>query len=464
MQLDHATSLSSPRADSRHSLVRALSGRPAPRYTSYPTALQFSDAVDSEAYRDWLAEIGPEPVSIYVHVPFCRRLCWYCGCTTQVTGRTQPVTAYAETLVRELDLVAQAIGRPLAAGALHLGGGSPDALAVEDLESIVRGVSARFRLAEDAEFAAEIDPANVSAAWITTAGRLGLNRASLGVQTFAPHVQAAIKRPQSFETVERVVKRLREAGVGSINFDLMYGLPRQTLADVVDTVDDALRLTPDRLAVFGYAHVPWAKPHQRLIATDELPGPDERLEQAEAAAERLVDAGYVRIGLDHFARPDDPLAQAFAQGRLRRNFQGYTADQATTLIGLGPSAIGRLPGGYVQNDASTRVWSEAIAAGRLATARGLVLSAGDELRADLIERLMCYGEVDLGRICRRWGVKTDTLTAELRALEQFRTLGLVQIDGDVVRVTQAGQPLVRTVCTAFDRHFDAGLRRHASAI
>ena len=464
VQLNQSVHVRAGQANHPPTLVQALAGQSAPRYTSYPTALQFSNTVGADAYAHWLGEVGPEPVSIYVHVPFCRRLCWYCGCATQATGRAQPIAAYAETLRREVGLVADTIGRPLRVQALHFGGGSPDTLAVADLEAIFGAVDTRFRLTEDAEIAVEIDPANVSAAWITAAGRLGLNRASLGVQTFAPHVQAAVNRPQSFETVERVVKRLREAGVASINFDLMYGLPRQTLADVIETVEDALRLTPDRLAVFGYAHVPWAKPHQRLIYDDELPGAAARLAQAEAAADRLIAAGYTRIGLDHFALPTDPLAKAFAEGRMRRNFQGYTADQATTLIGLGPSAISRLPHGYAQNAATTRIWSQAIAEDRLATARGLVLTAADDLRADLIEALMCYGEVDLDRVCKRWGAGAGTLAAEREMIEQFRVLGLVQVEGGRVRLTETGRPLVRTVCTAFDRYFSSGLRRHAQAI
>ena len=452
------------RTEKPTSVANAFANTSAPRYTSYPTALQFSAEVDAGIHADWLSEIGPEPVSLYVHVPFCRRLCWYCGCNTKATGRTQPVTAYAETLLREIELTASAIGRPLTAAALHFGGGSPDSLAPDDLKAIVTRLTEHFRLASDAEFAAELDPAHVSAAWIAMAGRLGLNRASLGVQTFAPHVQAAINRPQSFEVVDRVTRRLREAGVSSINFDLMYGLPHQSVADVLETIDDALRLAPDRLAVFGYAHVPWARPLQRLIPDEALPGPAERLEQSERAAERLVGQGYVRIGLDHFALPNDPLTQAFDQGRLRRNFQGYTADQANALIGFGPSAISRLPQGYAQNAPATRDWAEAIEAGRLATARGVALGASDDLRAEIIENLMCYGEADLDRACRRWGAAPAALAAEHEAIARFETLGLVELDGEHVRLTEAGRPLVRTVCTAFDRYFDSGLRRHAAAL
>lgn len=448
----------------RARLARALAGKAAPRYTSYPTALQFSGAVDDSLYADWLSCVDDAPVSLYVHVPFCRRLCWYCGCSTQATGRAEPVAAYAAALRAEIEMVGRAVGRTLRASAVHLGGGSPDSLSVPDLEASFAALSAAFRLEPDAEIAAELDPAHVTAGWIAAAGRLGLRRASLGVQTFAPHVQAAINRPQSFGVVEAVVDRLREAGVDSINFDLMYGLPRQSLADVLETLEDALTLRPDRLAVFGYAHVPWAKIHQKLIAEDDLPDAAARQEQAAAATERLARAGYVPIGLDHFALPSDPLAQAVSQGRLRRNFQGYTTDQASTLIGFGPSAISRLPFGYAQNAHATRDWAAMIGQSRLATARGLVFQDGDELRAELIERLMCYGEVDVGEVCERHRAPSDALAAEWPALEQFRALGLVAADGPRLRLTELGRPLVRTVCTAFDRYFDGGGRRHAAAV
>jgi oxygen-independent coproporphyrinogen-3 oxidase len=454
----------SPPCAGRRTILQAIASKPAPRYTSYPTALQFTADVDADTYGAWLSEIGSEPVSLYAHVPFCRRLCWYCGCSTQATSRAEPISAYVGTLLREIDAVADTIGRRLPATSLHFGGGSPDTLAPDELEAVVTRLASRFDLASGAEIAAEIDPANVSQAWVAAAGRLGFSRMSLGVQTFAPHVQAAINRPQSFEAVSRVVGWLREAGVPSINFDLMYGLPRQTLADVEATLEAALSLRPDRLAVFGYAHVPWARAHQKLIADEDLPDAAARLEQADAAAERLAREGYVRIGLDHFALPSDPLSLAFAAGRIHRNFQGYTTDQAATLIGFGPSAISRLVQGYAQNAAATADWMRAVAAGRLATARGLVFQADDPLRAELIEQMMCYGETDLARAARRWGARPSALAAEREGIEQYRALGLLEVDGDHVRLTPLGRPLVRTVCTLFDRHFSADARRHSAAI
>ncbi|MDB5437909.1 MAG: oxygen-independent coproporphyrinogen oxidase, partial [Caulobacteraceae bacterium] len=344
----------------------------APRYTSYPTALQFSSAVGAAQQAAWLASLdASEPVSLYVHIPFCRRLCWYCGCNTRAVNRPEPVSDYVALLVREIATVAERIGRRLPVSSLHLGGGSPDSLSLDDLDLLFGALRSAFDLRPDAAIAAELDPSHVGPIWIARAARLGLNRASLGVQDFSTEVQLAVNRLQSFEVVADAVAALRANGVASVNLDLMYGLPRQTVADVIRTAELAAGLSPERLAVFGYAHVPWLKAHQRLIQERDLPGPAGRLRQAEAATGRLVAAGYRRIGLDHFAKPGDPLTIAFDQGSLKRNFQGYTTDRAEVLIGLGASSISRLPQGYVQNHAGVNDWRLQVMEGRLPGARGV---------------------------------------------------------------------------------------------
>jgi len=445
--------------------TRAFADAQAPRYTSYPTAVQFGPSVDADSYARWLAAVpGETPVSVYVHVPFCRRLCWYCGCNMRVVRRSETITDYVRLLDREIELVFWAGGRVLPVSHLHLGGGSPDSLSADDLDRLFASLRYAFYLPKDLEFDAELDPAHVSAAWVHAAARHGLTRASLGVQTFAPHVQAAIHRPQPFKRVAEVVGELRGAGVKAINFDLMYGLPLQTTADIRASLDQALTLRPNRLAVFGYAHVPNMKRHQRLINGADLPGASARMEQAAVAAERLVAEGYVRIGLDHFALPDDEMAVALANGRLRRNFQGYTTDPADTLIGLGASAIGKLPGGYVQNHTELADWRAALAKGRLATARGVALRADDTLRADVIERLMCRGHVDLQGLCAAHGQPLSVFDDAWGALNDFREAGLIRIDGWTIRLTEAGAPLVRVVCTAFDRYFRADAGRYSKAV
>ncbi len=437
----------------------------APRYTSYPTALQFGPEVDEAVYREWLSGLpnGP-PVSLYVHVPFCNRLCWYCGCTTRVARSPDPVTTYYRDLEREAALVREAIGETVPVSALHLGGGSPDSLPVAQLEQLFGALRGAFAFQSGAEIAAELDATFVTDEWIRAAAKHGLNRASLGVQDFDPDVQAAVNRPQPFERVADVVRQLRAAKVASVNLDLMYGLPLQTSANVADTVDKALRLEPDRIAVFGYAHVPWMKPHQKLIRDEDLPGAVERQQQSRVAAERLTQAGFVRIGLDHFARPDDALARSSVEGRLHRNFQGYTPDAAAGLIGLGASSISRLPQGYAQNTGSIVDWRHAIEAGRLPTARGVEFIGDDRLRADIIEALMCQGAADLATLALQHGADLRCLDSVWAPLERFEDQGLLTMDDAVVSLTPRGRSLVRTVCTAFDRYFAPDTGRHALAV
>ncbi|HPA37777.1 MAG TPA: oxygen-independent coproporphyrinogen III oxidase [Phenylobacterium sp.] len=337
-------------------------------------------------------------------------------------------------------------------------------LSPDDMEILFGAIAETFALRDDAEVAAELDPATLTRDWVQAAGRHGLNRASLGVQSLSPQVQAAVNRKESYEEVARCVSWLREVDVGSVNIDLMYGLPHQTSINMVETLDRIIGLRPERLALFGYAHVPWMKAHQQLIDEAALPGPMERLDQSEAAAERLIAAGYVRIGLDHFALPGDELAIALAEGRLHRNFQGYTTDDAGALIGVGASAIGFLPQGFVQNAAQELPWRKAIAEGRLATARGVALSDEDRFRGEIIERLMCDLKADLSELCARHGREVEVLAPALRRLRDFEDDGLVRLDGACVQITELGRLLVRSVCAVFDAYFEPEAGRHSKAI
>lgn len=445
-------------------LVARYDGR-APRYTSYPTAVQFTPQVGEAAYRAWLADLAPdEPVSLYVHIPFCAQLCWYCGCNTRAVTRRKPLADYLELLLQEIALLAQALPGRLPVQALHLGGGTPNMLSPAELERLIGALREAFAFTPDVEIAAELDPGVLSGDWIAAAGRLGLTRASLGVQNLDPLVQAAVNRPERLEDIAEAVRRLRAAGVRSINFDLMYGLPHQTVASTVATIDALLGLAPERFAVFGYAHVPWMKPHQQLINEGALAGPAGRLAQSDAAARRLTDAGYAPIGLDHFALPSDDLARAQAERRLRRNFQGYTTDAATTLLGLGASAIGSLPQGMAQNQTQELAWRTAVAAGRLPIARGVAVSAEDRFRGEIIERLMCDLEADLPALCARHGRGPEALAAELARLEPFLHDGLAIWDGRRLVVTPAGRPLVRAIAALFDRHLAPAAERHAGTL
>ncbi len=445
-------------------IVARYDGR-APRYTSFPTALQFGPQIDEAAYRLWLAALPvDQAVSIYAHVPFCARLCWYCGCNTRVVNRHAPVASYVDLMLREIAMLGEALPGRLTAQSVHLGGGSPNMLSVDELQGIFAALDEVFDPASDREVAAELDPVSLSPDWIAAAARLGMNRASLGVQNLDPQVQAAINRRETFAQVEAAFGQLREAGVSSVNVDLMYGLPLQTTANTLETVEAVASLSPDRIALFGYAHVPWMKAHQQLIDEQQLPSPMERVMQSEAAAGRLAQLGYVRIGLDHFARADDSMARALEDGALRRNFQGYTTDEASALLGVGASAIGKLPQGYVQNQTSEMNWRAAVTGGHLPVARGVALTADDRLIAAVIERLMCELTVDLDAARRRHDGRPDIFDRAKARLEPFLDDGLATLEGGRLSVTEEGRLVVRSICAAFDPYLDPVAGRHAKAI
>ena len=433
-----------------------------PRYTSYPTAPHFSPAVGEDHYRSWLSSLPPANASLYLHIPFCRAMCWYCGCHTTVAAREAPVTRYLDSLAQELDQVALAAAGPLAVTHVHFGGGTPTLMPAGRMRALMRHLRDRFHVSTGAEIAIEIDPRTLTAEIARTLGACGFNRASLGVQSFDLEVQQAINRVQSFEQTQTAVRWLRAQGIERINLDLIYGLPRQTVESCLDTVEQALKLRPDRLAVFGYAHVPSFKPHQRNINGAALPDFEGRFAQSCVIVEALVAAGYVEIGLDHYALSDDPLAKAARTGRLHRNFQGYTTDGSEVLIGLGASAIGRMPQGFVQNEVRIPAYERLVAEGRLPVARGYRFKGDDRLRGEVIERLMCDHRADLDAICGRFGADPAALLAEVR-LKPLLVDGLVEQDGLEISVKPHARALVRSIAAAFDAHL-AGADRHSRAV
>ena len=436
----------------------ALAERNVPRYTSYPTAPHFSAAVGPSTYAEWLDTLPREAsLSLYIHVPFCSELCFYCGCNTRAVRKREPVDAYAERLLDEIALLAGLRGNKLTH--LHWGGGTPTMLGPQWLETIAGRIASLFDLSALKEHAIELDPRRLDGPLIRTLARIGVTRASLGVQDVSPHVQRAIGRIQPFDLTKRAADELRAAGIGRFNVDLMYGLPAQGEREVARSAELAASLTPQRLALFGYAHVPWFKTHQRLIEEAALPGAQARLRQAQIAAETLGGLGYEAIGLDHFALPDDELAAAARAKRLRRNFQGYTVDDADALIGLGASAIGRLPQGFAQNAPNVAGYSRAVAAGRFATVKGKAFTDDDRLRAAIIERLMCDLVLDLDA----YG-GAQCFTAELAVLRSLAEQGLVRIDGTRIGVTASGRPFVRIVAAAFDSYLAAQSERYSVAV
>ncbi len=429
-----------------------------PRYTSYPTAPVFSLAVGSDFQAGALAALNPaEPVSVYLHIPFCERLCWFCACRTQGTRTLSPVESYIGTLEAELELVAKTIPAGLRMGRLHWGGGTPTILPPHLIHRLARAVKAAIPPAETWEFSVEIDPTMVDRAKIDALAAEGMNRASIGIQDFDPEVQAAIGREQPYDITRACVDDLRAAGVTSLNCDLVYGLPHQSEARIADTVAKVLTLGPERIALFGYAHVPWVAKRQKLIDEAALPDDMARHRLSELAAAQFRAAGFEPIGIDHFARPGDELALAKDEGRLRRNFQGYTADSCATLIGLGASSISRLPEGYVQNAAATAAYIQRIEAGQLAGARGHVMTADDLMRADAIEMLMCEFIIDREALRARHGSVVTGLDGDLAQIAA-RFGAFVTLDAQALTLKPEGRALTRIVASALDAHMPDGVR------
>jgi oxygen-independent coproporphyrinogen-3 oxidase len=437
--------------------------RPVPRYTSYPTAPHFHAGIDPATHADWLAALSPDaPLSLYIHVPFCRQMCWYCGCNTQIVARHQPIADFVESLIAEIELV----GRHLAAGgftarrqvaAIHFGGGTPNSLGADEFRRLMMALGHVFELDADLDLALELDPRGLDVDFLAAMREMGVRRVSLGVQDFDPAVQQAINRVQPFDLVARAVEDLRTAGIGTINFDLIYGLPLQSTASMARTAQLTAQLRPDRVALFGYAHVPWMKAHQRLIDADSLPDATQRFAQFTIAADILATHGYRQIGLDHFALPEDALAIAEERATLRRNFQGYAVDRADTLLGFGPSAISSLPWGYLQNQPDNTPWARAIADGRLATVKGIALTADDRLRRDVIDGIMCRGTADLSVLPLNAG-------AELSRLAPLIADGLVELKSGRLRLTARGAPFRRIVAAMFDAYLQQDSQRHSRAV
>jgi oxygen-independent coproporphyrinogen-3 oxidase len=449
----------------RPEILARYADRPLPRYTSYPTAPHFGAEVNADVYRAWLGALSPDTeTSLYLHVPFCRSMCWYCGCHTTITARDEPIARYLAALHQEIRLVADAIPGKLSARHVHFGGGTPTLMQPDQFIALMDVLRDCFLIESGSEVAIEIDPRTLEPEMIEALAAGGVTRASLGVQSFDPVVQKAINRIQSREQTAAATEGLRAAGIRAVNFDLIYGLPHQSIASCLETVKQAVALAPDRFAVFGYAHVPDFKRHQRKIEETALPGGSERHAQAEAIADALVAAGYVRVGLDHFARPGDSLAQALSSGTLHRNFQGYTTDACDSLLGFGASSIGRLPQGYVQNAVLIGDYQRRIADGALAASKGRACAPEDRLRAAVIERIMCDYRVDLGEVCARFGADPDALADKASGLDGLIADGIARRERNVIMLDDRARPLVRVLAAAFDEYLGRAPARHSRAV
>lgn len=450
--------------DTQSQLARlGLFDAKVPRYTSYPTAPHFGTAVGPGHFLDWVRRIpaGSE-ISLYLHVPFCRRLCWFCACRTQGTSSDAPVRAYAETLKAELRLLAEHLPPGVRLSRLHWGGGTPTLLGAGLISDLAEAVFAVAPMAPGGEFSVEIDPNEIDDARLDALAAAGMNRASIGVQDFDPEIQATIGREQGYDITRAAAEAIRARGVQSLNADILFGLPHQSQARIADSVQKLLGLSPDRVALYGYAHVPWMSRRQQMIPSDAMPTPQERLKLFEVARQLFLWDGYVEVGIDHFARPEDGMARALKAGRLKRNFQGYTDDPAPVLVGLGASSISRFPQGYAQNVSGTGDYTKAIRAGQFATHRGHVFAGEDLLRARIIEALMCDFRVSRAELLDGFAVTEARLEA-LFAPVAAQFGDMVRLDADGLSIPEPARPLTRMIARAFDA-YDLSKAGHSSAI
>lgn len=420
-----------------------LLAQPVPRYTSYPTAVEFTEAVGAADYARALDRVeSATPVSLYIHIPFCEQICWYCGCNTGAANRKQRLSDYLSALGSEIALVAKRLGGRARVSRLAFGGGSPNAIAPIDFVRLLDRTMTVFDVSHP-DISIEIDPRGFSSEWALVLAASNVTRVSLGVQTFAPHIQHAIGRVQPLADIETTMAGLRLRGIDAINFDLMIGLPGQSLDDLDATLDETIRLAPSRVALFGYAHLPDMLPRQRRIDASNLPDQKLRFEQSLRGYERLVAAGYIPVGFDHFARPDDALAIAAREGRVNRNFQGFTEDDAPVLLGFGASAISKFPGIIVQNEKRAGVYRDLVRDNRLATVKGVEIDEDERERAAIIRDILCRGEIVLAP---RWVEPART------ALTPFEERGLIAWDGVRLVLNDGARPYARLIASRFDRH------------
>lgn len=443
-------------------LSKSLQAQHVPRYTSYPPATEFS-TIPADIQSQWLSELPDgKPISLYIHVPYCDQLCWFCGCFTTITHKYEPIKKYLDLLLQEIEWVYSITGKREVSH-LHMGGGSPTALNAEDFSTLLKSIHNKYSFIPGAEIAVEIDPRTVDDNKIATYADCGVTRASLGVQDFSKQVQKAVNRIQPYSLIENVTNKLRQYGIHKINHDLMYGLPLQTVDSVIDTAQQALKLEPDRLAVFGYAHVPWMRKHQTVLGELPMAYPAERLQMFNAMKDIFTGSGYQAIGIDHFARDDDELTNSLQTRTMRRNFQGYTTDQAETLIGFGLSSISSLPQGYIQNTQKLQDYKKALQDKISIAQRGIEFKQQDKMRRSIISELMCFYNVDLQKAADQFSVR-ENFEREQNKLTALLDAGIIEKDNMILRITENGRPYVRTVCAAFDQYLKPDSSKFSLAV
>ena len=444
--------------------------RPGPRYTSYPTAVEFDAGFGEAQYRERLAHANRQsdaPLSLYAHLPFCEQRCLFCGCNVVITKHRDVATHYLDHVLLEVDLLAAHLPDRRRISQMHWGGGTPTYYPMADLERLFRALAARFTFDPDAEIGIEVDPRVTSDEQITGLRALGFNRLSMGVQDFAPEVQEAVHRVQGFDLTRRLVERARAEGFASVNVDLIYGLPYQSLAGFTRTLEQVIAIRPDRVAAYSFAYVPWIKAHMKHFPEGALPGAELKLELLGRTIDAFVAAGYRFIGMDHFALPEDELAKAAAAGTLHRNFMGYTVQSARDMVALGISGIGDLQDAFAQNVKKLPDYYDAVRAGRFPIERGIALDRDDVVRRHVITQIMCNARLDLRDVERRFGLQfAETFSDELAELTGEGSPaadGLVTVSADAIEVTPLGRLFVRNVAMIFDRYLRAKAAAGAAA-
>lgn len=424
-----------------------------PRYTSYPSAHHFITPFDYNILQGWLDAPNPDSgISFYVHIPFCPKLCWFCGCQTSIVSHHEPIADYVRLLLKEISLVAKHRHLHGKKARIHFGGGSPTMLNTDEMRDILQALRTQFAIVSETECAIEIDPRHLIAPKAHFYSTMGINRASIGIQEFDPKVQQAINREQPYAVVAQAFEHLRNSGIHNINIDLIYGLPYQTCDTISDTIEKALTLKPSRIALFSYAHVPWVKKHQRMIPEEALPDTADKLCIYLTAHQLLVDKGFIPIGMDHFARADDPLAVVAANRTLRRNFQGYTNDGTQTLLGFGLSAISQFPGGYAQNTSKFGQYGKDIEAGIIPVSRGWQLTDEDRVRKAVIDHLMCYLEADIADILEQFKLPENHFAHELECMKNLERNGMVEVTNGHIRIITPLRMAARVASSIFDQH------------
>ena len=460
MNVSKETSLS----NNEKKILQLVPDYSVPRYTSYPTAPNFNDKINNDIYESWLKKLDKnKKISLYIHIPFCNSLCYFCGCHTSVANKYKPIENYVSLLLKEIEILSNKLESKFTVSHIHFGGGTPSILKGTELWLIMQSIKKRFNILKDCKIAMEIDPRFYKQNLTIILNDCGFSRISIGVQDFSQDVQTLINRKQSFEITKETINHLRENNISNINIDLIYGLPKQTVQTFADTLEKIRTLKPDSISTFGYAHVPWMKKHQKLIKVKPLNNED-RLKFYRLASHYFLTNGYEPFGIDHYAKKSSSIIQNLKNRKLQRNFQGYTEDDAEILIGIGASSISSLPNGYVQNITKITDYIRALKKNKLPISRGYELKTEDKIYSIVIKELMCYLNVDLKQVTKKFSKDINLFSSNIKKLKPFIDNDYVNFQNFVLSIKPEARPLVRIICSVFDQYFEPKINRYSFGI